>query len=483
MKPTVETLPGAVDGTGLFSFFLEDPYPFFLDSGIDNERLSRFSFIGSDPFLVFSSKGSECRVQVKHDEKTSYDIRGNPLVQLQKLMQHYNQPSNSAGEAIPFCSGGAAGYFSYDLGRFLENLPDRAEDDLNLPDCYFAFYDRAVVIDHCREETHLVSTGLPQKGNKKEERRDQRCRELRQRINRYFQSPPSCTPGTSGLNKGSTALPAGSNLQSNFDRPGYLEAVRKVQEYIKEGKIEQINLSQRMQAELHSSPWDLYLRLRRLNPAPFAAYLEYPEFTVASSSPERFLLQRGSRIETCPIKGTRRRGSTPVEDQHLKEELWNSPKERQELALIANLEKEELERACREGTVQIEELYRLESYATVHHLVSTVSGLLPETQNLLDVLPYTFPGGSITGTPKKQAMEIIEELEPHRRGVYTGSLGFIDFQGWADLNVVIRTFIIKGNQAYIQVGGGLLEDSNPEEEYQETLDKAKALLDALGFQV
>lgn len=468
-----------VDGTELFPQFLEDPYPFFLDSGIKSEKLGRYSIMGSDPFLVFYSRGSDCFVQHLYGNQNTYHMQGNPLELLQKTARRFTGPPDAAGE-LPFTGGGAVGYLSYDLGCFLEGIPDTSEDDLQLPHCYFAFYDSAVVIDHLKGESHLVSTGLPFNGKEKEKHRENRYRQLLSRLN-SIENSLHCGQESMETKTEGEGEPAGKNLRSNFDRETYLKAVEKVLDYINKGEISQINLSQRMQVDLDTSPWELYQRLRRVSPAPFASYLDFPPVTVVSSSPERFLKQEGSKIEACPIKGTRRRGYTPEEDEKLKKELWNSKKERTELAMIANMEKEELSRFCRENSVEISELYRLESYATVHHLVSTVEGLLPEGKELLDVLHYTLPGGSISGTPKRRSLEIIEELEPCKRGIYTGTLGYMDFQGFSDLSVVIRTFVIKNQVAYFNVGGGLVAASDPGQEYQETLDKARGMLWALGI--
>jgi para-aminobenzoate synthetase component 1 len=267
---------------------------------------------------------------------------------------------------------------------------------------------------------------------------------------------------------------------SNFTRRGYLEAVRRVKEYILAGDIYQANLSQRFQAPLREHPWMLYRRLRRLNAAPFSAYFNLVQAQVCSSSPERFLRGDGVRVETRPIKGTRPRSPDPGEDRRLAEELAASPKDRAELSMIVDLERNDLGRVCSYGSVRVEEHAVIEHYATVHHLVSTVTGELHEGKDVVDLLRASFPGGSITGAPKIRAMEIIDELEPHARSVYTGSIGYLGYDGGFDLNVAIRTVIVKGNTAYFQVGGGIVADSVPEDEYQETLDKGKAIFQALS---
>ena len=269
-------------------------------------------------------------------------------------------------------------------------------------------------------------------------------------------------------------------VTSNFSREHYLASVARAKEYIAAGDIYQVNLSQRLSAPLATTPFDLYRRLTRENAAPFAAYFDTPDATVVSCSPERFLQVRGGTVETRPIKGTRPRGATPEEDARLAQELLASEKDRAENVMIVDLERNDLGRVCEFGSVHVPELFALESYATVHHLVSTVKGRLRPGSNALDCLRSCFPGGSITGAPKVRSMEIIEEIEPTRRGVYTGAIGYLCFSGDMDVNIVIRTLVIKDGTAHFQVGGGIVADSQPEAEYEETLDKARALARALA---
>jgi para-aminobenzoate synthetase component 1 len=268
-------------------------------------------------------------------------------------------------------------------------------------------------------------------------------------------------------------------LRSNFSHRRYLAAVEAAREYICAGDIFQVNLSQRFEADLNIPPYELYRRLRRINPAPFASYLEFDGVSVVGASPERFLRVRGDWVETRPVKGTRPRGRTPAEDRALAEELMSSLKDRAENVMIVDLERNDIGRVCRYGTVKVTELAVLETYPTVFHLTSTVRGRLSAGKNRIDLLKATFPGGSITGAPKVRAMEIIDELEPTRRSVYTGSVGYLSFSGEMDSNIVIRTFLVKDGKAYFQVGGGIVYDSEPEAEYVETLDKARALVQAL----
>jgi len=268
-------------------------------------------------------------------------------------------------------------------------------------------------------------------------------------------------------------------FESGFTREAYLEGVRRVKEYILAGDIYQANLSQRFSAPLLEPAWRLYRRLRRLNAAPFSAYMNFGDFAVASSSPERFMEVSGRRVETRPIKGTRPRSDDPAEDRSQREELLSSAKDRAELSMIVDLERNDLGRVCDYGSVRVTEHAVLESYATVHHLVSTVVGELHRGRDIVDLLRATFPGGSITGAPKIRSMEIIDEIEPTARSVYTGGIGYLGFNGRHDLNVAIRTMIIGGGRVRFQVGGGIVADSDPEAEFQETLDKGKAMFEAV----
>jgi len=469
LLPLIEQLPFFPSGPDAFEALDDGKSAYFLDSALVHERLGRYSFIGADPFLLFSSTGERCMIQAAGSK--AHTFKGNPFARLGKLIDNF---SASGPSLFPMACGGAVGYFAYDLGRLLERLPVRAENDLGLPECRFAFYDSGVVLDHRHKCAYLVSTGLPFTGEARQHRAQEKMSYWRRRI-------ASAASGNGSGEAERQERRLGSYLQANFTKASYCQAVERALKYIAAGDIYQVNLSQRFTAQLNTEPWELCRRLRYLNPAPFAAFLRFPEVTVISSSPERFLLVEGDRVETRPIKGTRPRGRTPEEDSGLKEELLQSKKDRAELLMIVDLERNDLGRICQTGTIEVPELFCLESYATVYHLVSTVTGKLPFGKNIFDLLPATFPGGSITGAPKIRAMEIIEELEPVRRGIYTGSLGYIDFAGRADLNIVIRTFIIKNDRACFQAGGGIVADSRPELEYQETLDKARALFGALGL--
>ncbi len=449
-----------------FESFAPRPDSFWLDSGMDAPKLGRYSFMGSDPFLVMRSRGDEITLIKEGLEEKR---RGNPFDVLGELLEKYK--IDGGEKIIPFI-GGVVGYLSYDLGHFIERLPDKAVDDLNLPECCLGFYDALVAFDHLENKTYLVSTGFPEAGGEKRRRRaDARLNELR---NMVLLSPPP------PMNKEST-LEQGISLKANFSYEGYLGAVAKAREYIGAGDIFQVNLSQRFEADLNIPSYELYKRLRKINPAPFAGYFNFEGVTIVGASPERYLKLKGDMVETRPIKGTKPRGATPEEDKALANALLASRKDRAENIMIVDLERNDIGRVCRYGTVRVTELAILETYPTVFHLTSTVTGQLREGKNCIDLLQATFPGGSITGAPKVRAMEIIDELEPTRRSVYTGSMGYLGFNGDMDLNIVIRTFIVKNGRAYFQVGGAIVYDSDPESEYQETLDKGRALMQALGL--
>ena len=465
--PLIEELPTPLTPLSTFELFKATPHSFFLDSGKDPQRLGRYSFIGTDPFLVMSSRGNQVTI-IRQDRQENE--QGNPFDVLGRLLETYRPDSSPS--PIPFC-GGAVGYLSYDLCHFIERLPTTAIDDLKLPESYFGFYDTVLAFDNLAGKAYIISTGFPELD------KSQRLKRAGLRLEEMKNRLASSLPNIPEANSASVRKMTEALLKSNFTPEGYMEAVNRVREYIAAGDVFQVNLSQRFETELTVTPYELYRRLRQINPAPFATYLNFDGVTIVSASPERFLRVDGDRIETRPIKGTRPRGKNAAEDAILAQELINSIKDRAENVMIVDLERNDLGRVCQYGTVRVTELAILETFPTVFHLTSTVVGRLRPDKNRIDLLKATFPGGSITGAPKVRTMEIIDELEPTRRSVYTGAIGYLGFGGNLDLNIVIRTFIIKGNKAYFQVGGGIIYDSNAEAEYQETLDKAKALIQAL----
>ena len=469
--PLLEEIHSPLSTLQFFEIFKDRPFSFFVDSGMDPHKLGRYSFMGGDPFLVLRSKGEELSLIRSNGEEES--IRGNPFDVLDELLKVYSL--DAYPDSVPFV-GGAVGYLSYDLCHFIERLPSTTVDDLNLPECYLAFYDTIVAFDHLEGKTYLVSTGFPElEEGKRRRRAEERLEEVRSRILSKSSSPTTEELPLAGPVREDMVL------KSNFTREEYLEALEVAKEYIRAGDIFQVNLSQRFEADLPISPYELYRQLRKINPAPFAAYLGFEGVSIVSASPERFLRVKGDWVETRPIKGTRPRGKSAEEDKALADELLASIKDRAENIMIVDLERNDIGRVCRYGTVKVTELAILETYPTVFHLTSTVEGRLWPGKNRIDLLKATFPGGSITGAPKVRSMEIIDELEPTKRSVYTGAIGYLSFSEDMDLNIVIRTFIVKDGRAYFQAGGGIVYDSEPEAEYQETLDKAKALIQALNL--
>ena len=465
--PLIEEIHTPLGAPEAFELFRSSLYSFFLDGGMDPQRLGRYSFIGSEPFVVMRSQGNQ--VTLIWQDKQEVE-QGNPFDVLGRLLQTYRLDYFPA--PIPFW-GGAVGYLSYDLCHFIERLPSTAIDDLQLPESYLAFYDTILAFDNLERKAYIASNGFPELDESRRLKKAKaRLQEIKQRLSST--STPIPTADLCSVKGKAEAV-----LESNFTREDYIEAVARVREYIIAGDIFQANISQRFETELTVSPYELYQRLRQINPAPFASHLNFAGVTIVGASPERFLRVDGDWVETRPVKGTRPRGKDVVEDAMLARELTHSIKDRAENVMIVDLERNDLGRVCQYGTVRVTELAILETFPTVFHLTSTVVGRLCPNKNRIDLLKATFPGGSITGAPKVRAMEIIDELEPTRRSVYTGAIGYLSFGANLDLNIVIRTFLIKEGKAYFQVGGGIVYDSDPEAEYVETLDKAKALVQAL----
>ncbi len=435
--------------------------PVFLDSAAAQPAdVARHSIIAYDPFLTVEAWGNT--VRLTHADGRTETLTGDPLDILRDLLRAHAAP---ADPRLPF-TGGAIGWFGYELGCHLAKIAPSAPSDQPTPDYALGFYDQALVRNHATGHTWQIGQS---------------------NHNGYFEPlppPPKTNPRI--YNK---LLTADSESNHNgyfgapspdFPRADYLAAVQRIRDYIAAGDTYQVNLTQRFSAPRPADPFALYQRLRATNPAPFAAYLDLAGVQVLSSSPERFLSLKGSTVETRPIKGTRPRADDSATDAARADELLASAKDRAELLMIIDLERNDLGRVCEFGSVRVDDLHRLETYATVHHLVSTVSGTLRPGLNVIDCLRATFPGGSITGAPKIRSMQIINELEPHRRGPYTGALGWIGFNGDTDLNIAIRTIVCAGDRATYHVGGGITWDSDPEAEYQETLDKGRALHAAIS---
>jgi len=485
--PIVEELTPAPDPLECCERLAQRPYRLLLDSAARGGALGRYWFLAVDPAVVVRSKGRVTECMTLHDgDCRRLDV--DAVTAVRELMARHQTPPIAG---LPPFQCGAAGYIGYDWGATLERLPAPRYDDLGIPDVVLGIYDCVIAWDHADGRAWIMSSGFPELGAAGRRRAAGRLASVRQAIT---EPRPVTTADTRGaLAPQESRMPAapsfpmsdvdGANdigLRSSFTRSAYREAVSRVREYILAGDIFQANISQRLEAPLVDTPWHLYRRLRALNPAAFAAYLDFDGITVASASPERFLkLDDARRVETRPIKGTRPRGIGPEHDFALGVALTESTKDRAENLMIVDLLRNDLSRVCAPGSVRVPELFGLEHHATVHHLVSTVTGELAGDADMFDLLRATFPGGSITGAPKIRAMEIIAEIEPSRRGVYCGAVGYLSATGTLDTSIVIRTYLALGNRVYFSVGGGIVADSDPEDEYRETLHKARALIATL----
>ncbi|MDF2538514.1 MAG: pabB [Herbinix sp.] len=424
----------------IFTIFHKEEDVAFLESSLRN-HLGKFSIIGRKPYLklvkdkVFTINGRESDISFEEFVKEYFAN---------------NREGNKSG--LPIVSG-AIGYFSYDY--------DRGKDN-QIPESILVFYDEFIIEDHQANAIYLVANGKTNPSS-------DTLGELEEIIMRGN--------GTQANRHLEYQKP---EIKYNIEKEDYLKALEKMIEYIVEGDIYIANMTQQLFIKTNIQPFELYKTLSRDNPAPFAAYLNYQNFQVISASPERFLQVKDREIITRPIKGTRKRGATPYEDQLLKQELLDSEKDKSELLMIVDLERNDLNKISKPGSVKVNNLYTIESYATVHHLVAEVSGILKEDIDMIDMIRATFPGGSITGAPKIRAMEIIEELENNQRGLYTGSIGYFSLNGDCDMNIVIRTAIYQDGVYHLGVGGGITYESQTLSEYEETLQKAKAFFDALS---
>ncbi|WP_033069613.1 aminodeoxychorismate synthase component I [Thalassospira australica] len=451
-----------VDAYGAFASFADSH---FLDSG-DRDR---FSYIVVSPFHKLTAKNGQV-------ELDGFAVPGNPFAVLADLMARYVQETHSD---LPPFQGGAVGYFGYELAHQTEELPRADNDWLSMPDMAVGIYDLVIAFDQQERRMWLVSTGLPEKTGPA---RKQRAQDRLALVKKYLRLARPLTDFPNAPHR-----PEVAGWKSNFDRAGYEESVQKVIDYIYAGDIFQANLSQRFRAEYRNDSiperFGLYRRLRDISPAPFGAFLNFGNVAVLSNSPERFLKVSNSHIETKPIKGTRPRGETPLSDAELAQELMLSAKDRSENIMIVDLLRNDISKVSKAHTVQTPAICALESYANVHHLVSTVTGELMDGKTPIDALRACFPGGSITGAPKIRAMEIITELENTTRGAYCGAIGYIGFDGTMDTNIAIRTLCVNAGKMAFNVGGGIVADSDPAMEYDETLVKAAKMFELFGIDV
>jgi para-aminobenzoate synthetase component 1 len=470
MRPLIQEIQTAHTPESLIESLGGAPSVVLLRSAMFDSPHARYSFVAVEPFLTFRSSGSRCEV-THHASRITHHVQfGNPWHLLDALMSRYELLDEID---LPFPLGGSFGYWGYDLKNFVEpKLPRRAVNDLELPDCHVGFYDSLVVFDHLLGKVCVVSTGLAVDGSRDEQRARERADFWRSRL-------ASDVPPT--LHHASRITHHASGISSATSRIVFLAAVERVQRYIRAGDIYQVNLSHRLAARCEFSGWELFGQLLAVSPAPFAAYLDCGEFQIISSSPELFLRLSGSQITTRPIKGTRPRSPEATRDAQLAYELQTSAKELAELVMITDLLRNDLGKVCEFGSVQVPELAKLERFSQVQHLVSTVEGRLRGEVTHFMAFASCFPGGSITGAPKFRAMEIIDELEPLARGPYTGCHGYLGFNRESQLSISIRTAIRKADTAYFQVGAGIVADSVPEAEYEETLAKGQGFFGSLAW--
>ena len=449
--PLITELPYRADSAALFEAIADLPWAVFLDSGLHHPGQSRYDILAAQPYVRLVTRGNLTEIHADGVELSRED----PFA----LVRRYLNPHAGSHGTLPF-AGGAIGYFGYDLARRLERLPVHADDAERIPEMAVGIYDWAVVVDHLERRAWLAGDG-------RDPETDIRWGALVER----FSAPTR--------ERSRAPFRIGSAITSNLSRERYAQAFYRIERYIAEGDCYQVNLAQRFSAQATGDPWLAYQALRVINPAPFSAYLATPYAQILSASPERFLKVENGRVEAKPIKGTRPRAGHARLDAELAEALRTSEKDRAENVMIVDLLRNDLSKNCRLGSVKVPRLFDVESFATVHHLVSTVTGELAPGRDAIDLLGGSFPGGSITGAPKLRAMEIIEELEPNRRGVYCGAIGYIGYDGNMDLNIAIRTLVYSRGEVRFWAGGGIVADSRMEDEYQETFDKAAAMLKLL----
>jgi aminodeoxychorismate synthase component I len=461
------------------------PNPVLLESARVHEKIGRYSFVTGDPYLTFRSRGDTLELSLPATPRGKYGKRATmnrkPLRKLRELMANYRTPPVPG---LPPFTGGAVGYFSYDFVRQFEKIPNAAHDDLGIPEACFLFVDLVVAFDHvqnkcwvvvnpgAREQEMGFRTPEPEQWAALYDQAAARLQAFAEKLmNARAPEAAACEPGKT------SASPA---LEPSLSRQTFESMVRKCKEYIAAGDIYQANLSQRFSAPLgDADPMRLYSILRSINPSPFAAYCDFGDLKLVSSSPERLVRLAGRKADTRPIAGTRRRGSSGEETRELTADLLTNEKERAEHIMLLDLERNDLGKVCSYGSVTVDEMMVVEDYSHVIHIVSNVEGELAPGRDGFDLIRAVFPGGTITGVPKVRCMQIIDELEPVARGPYTGSIGYLSNSGDLDLNIIIRTFVIKDGIAHVQVGAGIVADSDPGREYAETLQKAEALRKAL----
>lgn len=442
-------------------------YSFLLESVEGGERLARYSFLGSSPSIVFSSKGR--KVEIRESRTVKSIEADDPLKELERLLSRYKVVRV---KGLPRFTGGFVGFMGYDMVRFMEDIPDKNDDTLKSPDSVFMLTDTILIFDHVDHKIKVVSNACI-KGS------------ASRAYDEALKKIDSIVKSLSGYSKREAKpLPVKNHanaikLKSNFTKPEFEKAVRRAKSYIKKGDVIQVVLSQRLETPIRSHPFEIYRALRSINPSPYMYYLKLKEISLVGSSPEIMVRCEDGNVEVRPIAGTRPRGGSEREDSRLVKSLLGDPKERAEHIMLVDLGRNDIGRVCDYRSVKVSDFMTVEKYSHVMHIVTDVSGRLKRGKTVFDVMRATFPAGTVTGAPKVRAMEIIDELENVRRGTYAGSVGYFSFSGNLDCCITIRTIIIKGSMAYIQAGAGIVADSQPGREYQETLNKARALVNAI----
>ena len=450
---------------GIFLRFAREKNSFLLESVEGGEKWARYSFIGRNPYLTFSSKGETITIKKNGEESI---LEANPLVYLKDL---FSQFRCAKIEGLPRFSGGAIGYFAYDTVRYIEKLPDAPPDDMDVPDCYLMFCDEIIAYDHFKQKiVVIINAHIKDDADKAydaaAERLKKVCEELESEVKL-------------STKKAEARVSRKNDFQSNFTKPEFCAAVEKAKQYIYDGDIFQVVLSQRLTIDTQADPFDVYRVLRTLNPSPYLYYLNLPDAVIVGSSPELLVRVEEDVVETCPIAGTRPRGKTKGEDDAYAQELLKDEKELAEHTMLVDLSRNDIGKVSEFGSVKVENPMHIEKYSHVMHIVSNVKGIKKKQFDSFDVLGSVLPAGTLSGAPKVRAMEIINELEKSKRGIYGGSIGYIGFDGNIDMCITIRTMVFQEGAAYLQAGAGIVADSVPESEYEETLNKASALIKAL----
>lgn len=457
----------------VFQHFYEEEYAFLLESADGGANLARYSFIGTDPFMVI--RGKQGRFTIERKSGETVEVHDKPIETLRKLLSSYSSP---ALEGLPRFTGGAVGYFGYDLLQYYENIPAHRHDDLNMEDIEFMFCDQVIAFDHVKHQIHVIANVHIPAGADDEQIRaayEETVRRIERTIQRL--QTPIAIDGIPNH-----ALPQDVELgevSSNVTKEQFMANVEEAQQYIRAGEIQQVVLSQRFEICTEVSPLHVYRVLRTLNPSPYMYVLKLRDQVVVGTSPELLVRVEGERVSTRPIAGTRPRGVNEEQDRLLEQDLLADEKEREEHLMLVDLGKNDLARVCESGSITCDSFMEIERYSHVMHIVSNVSGKLEQGKDFFDALLSCLPAGTVSGAPKQRAMEIIAELESEARGAYAGAIGYLGFSGNLDSCITIRTIIFKECKAYVQAGAGIVEDSKPAGEYEETVNKAKALLKAI----